>query len=169
MKNLIVRAESIQDITAIHQLIAVAFQSDPYSNNQEQFIVDKMRLDQELSISLVATINNKVIGHIAFSKVLINSQTSHLYGLAPVAVLPEYQGKGVGKSLIKAGIAEIKSLGCHGCVVLGEPDYYNRFGFKESEQLTLEGVPPEYFMVNIFADDSPRGQVTYCQAFSEFS
>ena len=154
-----IRPENRQDSEAINEVIRSAFENHPYSNHKEQFIVDQLRADAALSVSLVAEYEGNVIGHIAFSKVKIGSKECFWYGLAPVSVSPEYQKSGVGSQLIKAGIEAIKQQGARGCVLLGDPDYYERFGFKANDSLTLEGVPPEFFLSLSFTEALPSGKL----------
>ena len=167
--NVNIRPETSEDVKAIHNVTASAFENQAYSNQKEPFIVDQLRDSSALSVSLVAEHKGTVIGHIAFSKVTINHEDYSWYGLGPVSVSPEHQNAGVGSQLIKAGLAAIQQLGAQGCVLLGSPDYYGRFGFKAVDSLVLEGVPPEYFMSMCFEGSLPSGNVTYHQAFADNS
>ncbi|RYE66093.1 MAG: N-acetyltransferase [Oxalobacteraceae bacterium] len=106
-----------------------------------------------------------ISGHIAFSPVEINGQSVDWYGLGPVAVKPDQQRQGVGTRLIEAGLDEIKALGARGCVVLGDPAYYGRFGFHPDASLQFPGVPQEYFQRLAFSDDKRDGVVRYHSAF----
>ena len=105
------------------------------------------------------------MGHIAFSPVTISDGAADWYGLGPVAVLPEMQGRGIGAALIQAGLAELKARGAAGCVVMGDPAYYGRFGFAATAALTYPGVPPEYFMAQAFTQ-SAKGRVAYHEGFA---
>ncbi|RLV57684.1 N-acetyltransferase [Parashewanella curva] len=135
---------------SINKVISAAFENHPYSNQKEHYIVSQLRDDSALDVSLVAIYQGEVIGHIAFSTVKINGNEYSWYGLAPVAVSPLYQKSGVGSKLIKKGTDVIKQKGAEGCFLLGEPNYYERFGFKAMSALVLEGVPPEYFLALSF-------------------
>ena len=95
----------------------------------------------------------------------INNQFSGWYGLAPVSVLPSNQNQGIGSKLVKAGLLQLKQLDAKGCVLLGEPSYYKRFGFSPHSGLVLEGVPPEYFQALPFRSGIPKGSVKYHAAF----
>lgn len=116
----------------------------------------------------MAESEEKVIGHIAFTNISIDEKAVSWMGLAPVSVLPNHQGEGVGSALIIEGLERIRKSGMNGCVVLGEPEYYNRFGFHQSERLKLEGVPPEYFLANSFTEDIPSGVVEYHPLFTTY-
>ncbi|WP_114326894.1 GNAT family N-acetyltransferase [Candidatus Colwellia aromaticivorans] len=165
-QNVNIRPESDDDINAIEKITIEAFKSHPHSNQTEHEIVAKLRNDNALSVSLVAEVNNVVVGHIAFSKVKINDEFIEWYGLAPVSVKPEYQSQGVGSQLILSGLNAIRELNAKGCVLLGEPEYYKRFGFKALSELVFEGVPPEYFQSLLLGGDMPNGNIEYHKAFA---
>lgn len=168
---MIIRVEKDSDITVIETLTYSAFKDHPHhepgSEPTEHLIVNRLRDANALKLSLVAEVNNQVIGHIAFSPVLINGEATNWYGLAPVSVLPEQQGKGIGKALINEGLAQLKEHGAEGFVLLGEPEYYGRFGFKAQPELTLTGVPAEYFLALPVKGSIPTGEVNYHPAFFE--
>jgi putative acetyltransferase len=87
------------------------------------------------------------------------------YGLGPVSVVPEHQTQGIGGLLVNKALERLKGLGANGCVVLGNPEYYSRFGFKSEPKLVLPSVPPAYFQVVSFVGSVPHGTVSYDQAF----
>ena len=164
-----IRKETPDDIGAIRNLVYAAFKGHPHhepgAEPTEHSIIDRLREADELSLSLVAEQDDKVIGHIAFSPVRINGQDHNWLGLAPVAVSPDAQGKGIGSALISQALKQLKEQGIKGFVVLGEPEYYSRFGFSHHPELTLPGIPPEYFMVLPNSSEIPKGEVTYSSAF----
>lgn len=166
-QEIYIRPETGDDETAIADITTKAFASTPYSNQKEALIIQDLRNAGALSLSLVAEISGEIVGHVSFSKVMIDGQNLGYYGLAPVSVLPAHQGQKIGSQLIEYGLNALKDLHAKGCVLLGEPDYYQRFGFKAEDQLILEGVPPEYFMALAFAPPLPSGIVTYHQAFAD--
>ena len=108
---MIIRKETTSDIEAITQVTIAAFRTLQISNHTEQFIIKALRAAGALTLSLVAEINDRVVGHIAFSPVTISDGTGDWYGLGPVSVLPEYQKQGIGKSLINEGLSLLKQLG----------------------------------------------------------
>jgi putative acetyltransferase len=163
---LIIRHERASDIEAIFAITKAAFEDHPISNHTEQFIINALRAAKALSLSLVAEIDGKVIGHIAFSPVTISDGSDNWYGIGPVSVLPEFQKKGCGKSLINEGLALLKASGAQGCMLVGDPGYYERFGFRNLPELSLAGVPPENFLALPFGESIPHGAVTFHQAFS---
>ncbi|EOR08430.1 bifunctional HD family hydrolase/N-acetyltransferase [Acinetobacter genomosp. 15BJ] len=165
--NIHIRDENPSDIERIFNLTKAAFATEQHSSHTEQFIVNALRNSNQLTLSLVAACNNKIIGHIAFSPVQISDgTTTGWYGLGPISVLPEYQGQGVGSKLMYAGIEALKDLDAVGCVLLGEPEYYGRFGFKADSRLVLAGVPAEYFQILPFTEYVPTGEVVYSDAFN---
>ena len=161
-----VRPERKADLDGINETISSAFLNHPHSNHKEHLIVSDLRESLSLDVSLVADVDDEVIGHIAFSKVMINGQDLSWYGLAPVSVHPKFQNSGVGSKLIRQGLETIKELGAKGCVLLGEPQYYERFGFKANASLILDGVRPEYFLTLSFSGPLPSGKVGYNIAFA---
>ncbi|WP_162605146.1 GNAT family N-acetyltransferase [Geomonas oryzae] len=160
-----IRKERPEDAAAITRVVEAAFHSHPYSNQTEHILVERLRSAEALSISLVAVLDGAVVGHIAFSPVTIDGKPCRWFGLAPVSVEPDHQGEGIGSMLIRAGLAQLERLGCDGCVLLGEPAYYGRFGFKVRDGLTLPGVPPEYFLALPFRAEEAAGEVAYHDAF----
>lgn len=161
---MLIRPEKPTDTDAINNLLISAFKSSPYSQQNEHRIVEGLRNNNGLALSLVAEEGRKVIGHLAFSPVLIKGKDIGYYGLGPVAVTPEKQGRGTGSAMIREGIRQM-ALKAKGLVVLGEPEYYERFGFKSHKGLILKGVPPENFMAYLFDGTPQKGEVEYHKAF----
>ena len=148
---MIIRKERVGDVPRIHQLTRDAFLNAPHTDHTEQFIVDALRSAGALSISLVAERAGEVLGHVAVSPVTISDGTTGWFGLGPVSVAPAEQGAGIGSALMQAALAELKQLGARGCVLLGAPAFYRRFGFRPAAPLVLTDVPPEYFQAVLFA------------------
>ena len=166
---MIIRTETEQDIPAIRELVYSAFKDHPHhepgAEPTEHLIVDRLRDGGELTLSLVAVLEDKVVGHIAFSPVKIGGKESNWLGLAPVAVDPDRQNQGIGSQLIREALDILKEKDIGGFVLLGGPEYYNRFGFVRHEELVLPGVPAEYFLALPNGDDVPEGDVSYSPAF----
>ena len=162
---MIIRNETISDIDAITKVTIAAFQTLPISNHSEQYIINALRNANALTISLVAEINGKVVGHIAFSPVTISDGTKDWYGLGPVSVLPEYQRQGFGKALIHEGLSRLKDMQARGCCLVGHPEYYKKFGFKSTPGFVHEGVPPEVFLALAFDGHLPQGTVAFHEGF----
>jgi len=163
--NLTIRAETEKDIPVITDLTEKAFAALEVSDHTEQFVVLALRKAGALTVSLVAELDGQVVGHIAFSPVVMSDGTPGWYGLGPVSVLPEYQKQGIGKALIYEGLSRLKTLGGRGCCLVGHPEYYRKFGFENTAGLSLEGVPPEVFFALSFDGHMPQGTVTFHEAF----
>lgn len=159
------RNETNADVNAIAEVTADAFKTLEISNHTEQFIIAALRAAKALTISLVAEVDGRVIGHIAFSPVTISDGTRNWYGLGPVSVLPEYQRQGIGKALIQEGLLRLKEMKAQGCCLVGHPDYYRKFGFRNMSGLVLEGVPQEVFFALSFDGHIPQGAVTFHEGF----
>jgi len=162
---LVLREETIADFDAITEITIAAFKNLPVSNHTEQFIISALRDADVLTISLVAEIDSRVVGHIAFSPVIISDGTKDWYGLGPISVLPEYQKQGIGKSLIKKGLSLLKNIGGQGCALVGDPNYYKRFGFRNYPELVHEGIPQEVFLALPFNEKVPKGTIEFHEGF----
>lgn len=161
-----IREEKESDINAIFEITKQAFENHPVSHGTEQFIINALRKDNALTISLVAEIEEKVVGHIAFSLLTISDGSCDWYALGPISVQPKFQWQGIGQALIHEGLSQLKSLGSQGCVLVGPPKYYNRFGFKSFSELNIEGVPQQYVLALPFNEKIATGLITHHQAFS---
>ena len=163
--KIVIRCETDADVDAISDVTISAFQTLEISNHTEQFIIAALRAVKSLTVSLVAEVDGRVAGHIAFSPVTMSDGTRNWYGLGPLSVLPEYQRQGIGKALIEEGLSQLKGLNAQGCCLVGHPDYYRKFGFKNMPGLVLEGVPQEVFLALSFDGRMPQGTVTFHDAF----
>lgn len=165
IQKLIIRGETPGDVDAITDVTVAAFATLEVSNHTEEFIIEALRAAGALTISLVAEMDGRVVGHIAFSPVTISDGTRDWYGLGPISVLPEYQRRGIGNALMHEGLARLKKLGGKGCCLVGHPDYYRKFGFENVAGLILEGVPPEVFFALSFDGHFPQGRVMFHEGF----
>ena len=164
--NIIIRNETELDIEAISKITKVAFENLTISNHTEQFIINALRNANALTISLVAEAEKKVVGHIAFSPVTISDGSLDWYGLGPISVLPELQKQGIGKSLMHKGLSLLKTLGAKGCILVGDPGYYERFGFRSLPDLIIDGVPPQYLLALPFEENKIHGTVAFHKGFA---
>ncbi|MBN1265537.1 MAG: N-acetyltransferase [Anaerolineales bacterium] len=163
---MIIRKEKPADIEAITSVTVEAFTNHPTGGElTEHFIILALRAADALAISLVAEIDGEIVGHIAFSPVTIADGTEGWYGLGPVSVLPEYQKQGIGKALINEGLSKLREMDAGGCALVGEPEYYKRFGFRNNPGLIYEGINQAYFLVFPFTDTVPEGIVTFHEGF----
>jgi putative acetyltransferase len=161
-----IRTETPRDVQDIARVVEVAFAGADHASGQEAAIVERLRASGRLTLSLVAEDEGSVVGCVVFSPVQVSDGSAGWYGLGPVAVLPERQGLGIGKALIERGLGRLSEIGADGCVVLGDPGYYGRFGFRSRADVVLRGVPPEYFQaLPLRAGVQMRGVVTYHEAF----
>ena len=161
-----IRKEKDTDIYRIEEITIAAFKDHPHGEENEHLLVNELRNQGALAVSLVAEIADKVVGHIAFSRISIDGKNLFWYGLGPVSVDPEYQNQGIGSKLVIEGLETIKKMGATGCVLVGEPDYYGRFGFTPHKLLKLTGIPSEYFLALPFTNEVTEGEVKYHEAFS---
>lgn len=164
--NINIRRETDNDEAAIFKLTEAAFLNAPHNDHNEQFIVDALRQAGALSWSLVAENEMpELIGHVAISPVEISDGSTGWFGLGPISVRPDSQNQGIGSQLMREAIAVMKDSQAGGCVVLGDPAYYGRFGFEAQSELVLADVPAEYFQVLLLTGQLPQGIVSYHQAF----
>ena len=161
-----IRPERPGDEAAIRALTAAAFHEHPHSDGSEPGIIDALRAAGDLTLSLVAVnMDQAVIGHVAFSPVTISDGATGWYGLGPVSVMPTLQRTGIGTMLIRQGLSDLRTGGARGCVLLGDPAYYCRFGFAHDPALTYPGGPAEFFQRLVFEGRQPSGLVCYSPAF----
>ena len=152
-----IREEQSEDIPIIREVNKRAF-----GQPQEADVVDELRRNCNDLMSLVAVAQDQVVGHILFSPVTIESEDRIVrgVGLAPMAVLPEYQRKGVGAELIRTGITRLGSKGCPFVIVLGHAEYYPRFGFETASRYGVRSewdVPDDAFMILILNKSEMQG------------
>ena len=163
--KIVIRSETDADVSAITEVTVAAFKSLEISDHTEQFIIAALRAAKALTVSLVAEVDGRVIGHVAFSPVTISDGARNWYGLGPVSVLPTYQRQGVGQALIREGLSRLKDMNAQGCCLVGHPEYYGKLGFINASGLVHEGVPQEVFFVLSFDGHTPRGIVAFHEGF----
>ncbi|NDJ17969.1 GNAT family N-acetyltransferase [Myxacorys almedinensis] len=161
-----IRKEVNSDGADIKALTTSAFLNAPHTSHREPLIVDALRDSGNLTVSLVAEADGQIVGHVAVSPVSIADGSQGWYGLGPISVAPEHQGIGIGSRLMRQALATLRELGASGCVLLGDPKYYSRFGFKAEPNLALPDVPPEYFQAISFGTQLPSGLVSYHESFN---
>jgi len=142
-------------------------QGSSHSDRSEHFLVDALRRSGALTLSLIAEVDDAPARYIAFSPVRIGGVFQDWYGLGPVAVSPQHQGSRIGQALIRGGLDRLGAIGAAGCVLLGEPGFYCRFGFKAQPQLTFDGAQAEFFLSLPFGPAVPAGAVEYHSSFYE--
>lgn len=162
---MIVRPETERDHEAIREVNVAAFQGHPYSQQTEHRIVEALRAADALAVSLVAEVDGRVVGHIAFSTAEIGASSRGWFLLGPVAVRPDRQGLGIGRALVEAGLDALRSRAAGGCVLVGDPAFYGRFGFRQHSGVAWRGVPDENLLCLIMSGEMPTGEVAYHPAF----
>lgn len=163
-----IREEELHDIAAVRYVNEQAF-----GGPAEADLVDALRSRHKVTLSLVAVKDERVVGHILFSPVTIKSgvKAFSALGLGPMAVLPEYQRRGIGSALVRAGLADCRKMGHECVVVLGHREYYPRFGFVPASKWGIEckwGVPDEVFMVIELREGALRGRAGVAKYQPEF-
>ncbi len=169
INNLTIRPEELKDYAKIVLINNLAF-----AQKNEAKLIEKIRQSDRYirELSLVAVLDNKVIGHIMFSYIdLIAEEITKVLALAPVAVLPEYQKQGIGSLLVKTGLEIAEKLEAPMIIVLGHPKFYPRFGFELAVNYGIKSpfdVPNDTFMVKFLAQNSKnyRGKISYPSAFN---
>ncbi|WP_376694932.1 GNAT family N-acetyltransferase [Wenzhouxiangella sp. EGI_FJ10305] len=168
MTDVVIARERASDIPMIHAVHAEAFETDA-----EARLVDRLREQAEPFLSLVARFGDVVVGHVLFTPArLAGKGKAGLLGLAPMAVLPAFQRRGIGGRLIEQGLSAARDLGARGVVVLGHADYYPKFGFQPAAEFDLSnefGAPAENFMALELVPGGlaeVSGRVHYHPAFS---
>jgi putative acetyltransferase len=165
--HFVVLQEAPDDIEAIDEVTRAAFRDHPLSRQTEHLIVRGLREAGVLCLSLVATLEGRVVGHVAFSPVTIGAQDPAWCGLGPVSVMPAHQRSGIGSSLVRSGLRRLRERGVAGCVVLGDPAYYSRFGFAPHAGLVYPGPPANHFMALALEGVVPNGAMKYHPAFDQ--
>lgn len=161
-----IRPETPSDRERIAEITIAAFKNHPHSQNTEQFIIEALRAAGALTLSLVAEVDGNVVGHIAFSPATISDGSPDWYGVGPISVWPARQRQGIGQALVREGLSRLQSLGAAGCLLVGDPAYYGRFGFRNDPDLVYEGIPQEYFFVLPFGPRKARGVARFHEGFA---
>lgn len=162
-----IRLEQTEDFSQVYQVNSLAFETEA-----EAKLVEKLRI-AEPNISLVAEFDGKIVGHILFSPMTLKDEPTDFLGLAPMAVLPEFQNHGIGSKLVKEGLRIAFEQGFTAVFVLGHPEYYPRFGFVTAKNKGFSceyEVPVEVFMVLELIPNSLKGKnglVKYRPEFAE--
>ncbi len=176
-----IRPEETWDREAISQLQYAAFLNHPVhppgAEPTEHRIVQRLRVAGDLARSLVAedgtgpepgpnpVPNSGLVGHIALSPASVGQEKQGWYLLGPLGVLPARQRQGIGSALIREALRCLAASGARGVVLVGDPAYYQRFGFRTCDKLEYPGVPHQYVLALLFQGDEPKGDITAHPAF----
>jgi putative acetyltransferase len=143
----LIRPEQADDYPAIYNVTKRAFATMPFADGDEQDLIGRFRSSGVLALSLVAELDGKVVGQITLTPALAADGSPGWFALGPIAVAPENQNYGIGSKLIEAGIAWMRGQNAGGCVLVGNPAYYSRFGFGAYPALAPPGEPTEYYQI----------------------
>jgi putative acetyltransferase len=157
MSNFAIRNEKITDQQAIYRITKLAFKDRPYADGDEQDVINRLRAVGALTLSLVAIINDDVVGQATFSPASQSDDSRPWYALGPIAVLPDHQSMGIGSALIAEGLQWLQERRALGCILTGNPAYYERFGFVLSPSHTPKAELPQYFQVKFLTGFRPQG------------
>lgn len=138
----------------------------PFSNGYEPALIDRLREEGVLALSLVAELDGKIVGHIAFSQATAADASAGWYALGPVSAEPSLQRQGIGSKLVKTGLEILQKEGAKGCVLVGNPDYYRRFAFVVSPELAPPGQPKDFYQMLSFNDSEPSTHVDFHPIFA---
>jgi putative acetyltransferase len=156
-----IRAETPGDHETIYRLTKAAFAPMPFSDGTEADCINALRDDGDLTLSLVANDDTGIVGHIAFSPVFLDGRLDRWFGLGPVAVWPHLQKRGIGSALVNEGLARLRRIEANGCILIGDPDYYGRFGFRSSDGLTYRNLPGRLVQWLNFGEVRPLGVLRF--------
>lgn len=160
-----IRAEAPGDASGIADITSAAFARAAHASGTEAQIIEALRAAGALTVSLVAEEAGEIVGHVAFSPVTVGSAAEGWFGLGPVSVRPDRQRAGIGKAVVEAGLARLRGMGARGCVLVGDPRYYARFGFARDPALRCDGIPDEYVQRVVFTGPPPSGRITFHAGF----
>jgi putative acetyltransferase len=164
--DLNIRHETAADHDVIYDLTQRAFAPMPYADGNEQDLINQLRDAGALEISLVAEEKGRIVGHVAFSPAIAADGSDGWYALGPVSAEPELKHRGIGSAVINAGLNMLRERNAAGCVLVGNPAYYSRFGFLPFPELAPEGQPAEYFQILPLRVTEPRSIVGFHPIFT---
>ncbi len=145
--TLVIRPETPADYAAIRAITRRAFAPMPFAGGNEQDLIDRFRDAGALALSLVAKQDGAVVGQVTFTEAFAADGSPGWYALGPIAVAPEWQKRHIGSQLIEAGLAMLREREAAGCVLVGDPVYYKRFGFRLYPDLCPDGEPADYYQI----------------------
>ncbi|MEO9469706.1 N-acetyltransferase [Parasphingorhabdus sp.] len=160
-----IRLEQAADHAAIYDITKRAFAPMPFSDGDEPDLINRLRDAGALDISLVAELDGKLVGQVTFSEAFAADGSKGWYALGPVAVEPELQSQKIGAQLIELGLAMLRERDAAGCVLIGNPAYYSRFGFRLFPNLSPDGEPAEYFQILPLRTTAPNVVVSFHSLF----
>lgn len=163
--NWTIREERAGDEAAIHALTKRAFDGHPYSDGDEADVIDRLRKDGDLLLSLVAEDGDTIIGQVTYSTARLSNGEEGWMVIGPICVEPARQGEGIGRALMEVGESKMKARGAKGITVLGDPALYGKFGYRQNTPIQLKGELGEYLQVKSFGPPIPAATIGYAPAF----
>ncbi|MGI6655380.1 MAG: GNAT family N-acetyltransferase [Desulfobulbus sp.] len=167
-----IRPEEERDTDKVKELLTAAYSRRPRSSYNQEILDDKVRrASPALTLALVAEQEERIVGYLALSRVELSDNTPGWYAIAPLAIHPDLRQQGIGTRLVTEALARLRAMEANGCVVIGPPSYYRRFGFDSTPELLVEGIASEYFLVQPFTDAGARsrGIVVYNPVFFDIA
>ncbi|MEE4349726.1 MAG: N-acetyltransferase [Pacificimonas sp.] len=161
-----IREERPGDELAIYDLTKRAFASMPFSDGDEQDLINRLRAVEALTLSLVAQKAERIVGHVAFTPADADDGAVGWFALGPVSAEPDLQGQGIGGALIREGLTRLRADGAAGCILIGDPEYYQRFGFLKRPDLCPAGEPAAYFQLLELNGPAPQGRLHFHPLFA---
>jgi putative acetyltransferase len=160
-----IRPETPHDHHIIYDITKRAFAPMPFADGNEQALINTFRDAGVLTLSLVAEVTGKVRGHVAFTPAFAADRTHPWFALGPIAVEPTFQRHGIGTALINTGLQQLEKLNAAGCIVMGDTNYYPRFGFRLNPDCCPPDEPPEHFMLLPMRNKAPKAIITFHPLF----
>ncbi len=164
-----IRGEEAADRARIREVTELAFRGAAHTCWREHLLVDELREAGALTLSLVAVSELGIVGHVAASRVTVSESTGEWFGIGPISVLPRCQRQGIGSRLMEAALSQLRAWGARGCVLVGDPGFYGRFGFQSDPSVVVPGVPPEVSLSLRFVPCHDHGTARFHAAFSAAS
>ena len=166
---MLLQDERFEDVIRISQIQYAAFKGHPMhapgAEPVEHRIVERLRAADALTLSLVATVDGEAVGHIALSPAVVGEAGHGWFLLGPVGVLPQHQGRGVGSALVRETLQRAREADAFGVVLVGDPGFYARLGFRNAPGLLYRGVPDRYVLAAWFGETLPHGGIIAHEAF----
>lgn len=163
--ELLIRPESPEDADTIYALTQQAFADMPFSDGDEGALIGRLREAGSLSLPLVAVLDQRIVGQVTFSPAQFSDGSQPWFALGPVSVLPALQGQHIGSALIEEGLDQLRQRNALGCILTGNPNYYQRFGFESAAECAPAAEPAEYFMVRTLLRKPQQGTFAFHPAF----
>jgi putative acetyltransferase len=163
--TILIRPEQAADTARIAEVTELAFRHAAHTCGREHHLVEALRASGALVLSLVAVAELGIVGHVAASPVTVSDSTGAWFGIGPISVLPQCQRQGIGSRLMASALAQLRAEGARGGVLVGDPRFYARFGFRSDDTLVVPGVPPQVSLSLRFAPCADHGTASLNAAF----